>query len=332
MSLYSPFGVAAHQRNAAALDSLVILLATITFLFWIAGSLFLAFFPAANPTGLSNSGVQASSAASNDDSAADKTGAAASNTDRPNSLTLTDTNDESGLDANTADVNVTDIKTTVHLMGSAHKSSNDFETAADANAIQQSQEVDRLKNELASLKLEFDRYKETAASLNPSGAQPNLQDDRSKQLAAELESVRNELTSAKRILESQRTEHQSQLAEINSGNAGFSETIELLKDKNRELNAELTIQRNLLEQLKSKQVATDLADSAIDSPAPVPNALPAPLFRKWQGKNGRVVEMAFIRRDASGQYIFIGKDNQLFSVPPSRLSDADLKLVESATK
>ena len=185
-----------------------------------------------------------------------------------------------------------------------------------------------LKTKLADLQSEFDQYKDSTSSLNSASA---AQDERLEKMSGELTTVRNALVAARQKLESQQANYKTQLAEVKSGHAGSAGTIQQLKDRNLELNAELTLQKNLLEQLKSREVQTDL-DATVDPAPPVisQNKLPAPLFRNWQGKNGRVVEMAFIRRDASGEFIFIGRDNQLYSVPPGRLSPEDLKLVESA--
>ncbi len=118
----------------------------------------------------------------------------------------------------------------------------------------------------------------------------------------------------------------------------------LLGEKDNQLN--MLSQKFDAATQEAQQLKTKLAEMAA-APAPAnleepSDAIPsldefgstksetiaAPVFRKWTGNNGRVVEMAFIRWDGDN-LVFVGKNNSVFVMPPSRLSDADIQLVET---
>ena len=195
-------------------------------------------------------------------------------------------------------------KQTTHFSKSNNTDTSSEQMAADHKIKIESyeKELADLKNQISGLSTELRHYKSSAASA-------------STNQSTQLTTAKSELDSANRKIQELTTnanENQLKVAH--------------LQRKGEQLAAELSAKTTLIDQLKEQQQL----DLTQPSPEQESSRLPIPLFRKWTGQNGREVEMAFIKRDANGQLIFIGTDNIPFSVAPSHLTPEDLKLIESA--
>ncbi len=287
-------------RHGGAVDVLVLLLAFLTFCCWAVGYVFLIFFPSPAPA----------------TEMAKETGDGIKKT-VVDSESKHVVHDLKGGTANGGDGAANGSGTNDSLANSSDGSDDGFGDPAGANSF----EPNPQNNQFAPM----------SPSGGDSAAKINAESQR------RLEALQDEVKNLrKQILDSD--------GEAANQQKLVADQQRLLGEKDNQLN--MLSQKFDAANQEAQQLKTKLAEMAA-APAPanmeepsdvIPSlnefgstkseTIAAPVFRKWTGNNGRIVEMAFIRWDGD-DLVFVGKNNSVYVMPPSRLSDADIQLVET---
>ena len=240
------------HRRGAAIDLLVLLLAFVTLLFWIAGQVYLAVYP----------------------------------------LPVDVATQVRGGTSTIEVVNQPEHESEDLVMGSLDESNDKNSFGSDPeNAAVDATTRDRL---LAKAELdEMLQAKETELT---------------SRFRTQLDSIESQLNSAQVELR----QSQNALA-VNQG---------LIEQKDKTI-ASLSVQ---IEKFESENSASVIP--LIEPVQQQPAKINAPVFREWTGNNGRKAEMAFLRWQ-NDQIVFIDRQDRVFTLPPSRLSDADRLQIES---
>ncbi len=299
------------MRRAAAIDMLVLVLVVAAMFFWLAGHAFLAFCP------------QSAGSIGGDD-----VGAAETKLSSPDESAEQNQPGESGQSGDDPSQSQTPPSTLVHTLN------NDREQVDQRNVLDKAKyerefallekqrdesemKLVELKKHLSVMQANFDNYKEQAQA-----EQEKLKSmTGDKQNADGLRQQLEDLT-AQQVDDSQR--HQQAIVALENQ---LSEE----KLRSEQLQLQVAEKIEMVERMTVKLTQMDSLAPTKKEPAQG-SLLVRPSFRTWKGRNGRVKEMAFVRKNESGLLIFVGIDDVVYAVAPDHLLPEDLKLIESMNK
>jgi ethanolamine utilization protein EutQ (cupin superfamily) len=294
-------------RTGAAIDFLVILLALATLLFWVAGQAYLAFVPVSASTDSTVSGESQVNSGelgvdSDDESEPVNVDGDADFDSRTNDNRQDRESEDAGNGGNT------EADTTPKTMGGVSPSMSE-------------EQIDELVNQrLESYQSDFE-------------SKLNLREDELKsqhsiatqQLKTQLDELINKLGQNEVSLaeqENKSLEKSDQILELKNQIQMAQQQLEQSESERTKLAKMISAQAQAQPEVVQPQESPLELEDSTASPISVP------VFRLWTGKEGRRVEMAFLRWD-NQQLVFIDKSNRIFKFPPSELSPDDQRLVES---